>query len=238
MIKSKITKKMVVTLAIAVLGSTSVGAVITAKGEVSNRNETIEVLQKDLNKEKNSSKNKDEVIKTIEKEKTDSDRINKNTIDKLDKSLKEEKQKNEDLSNKLDEALAAKVEKEAKKSLSDTPQPTGKSEQVVQAQTQVESESVSAPTGGRQITVQATAYDGVSLGGLTASGYQIQGTGDKVIAVDPNVIPMGSTVYVPGYGTAIARDTGGAIQGNIIDLNMSTSEAIQWGRQTVTITVY
>ncbi|EUJ41356.1 3D domain-containing protein [Brochothrix campestris] len=92
-------------------------------------------------------------------------------------------------------------------------------------------------TGGRQVTVQATAYDAVSLGGRTASGYLVTSTSEKVIAVDPSVIPLGSTVYVPGYGTAVARDTGGAIQGNIIDLNMSTAEAVQWGRQTVTVTV-
>lgn len=90
---------------------------------------------------------------------------------------------------------------------------------------------------GQTMTVEATAYDGVSLGGLTATGYQITGYGDKVIAVDPNVIPLGSTVYVEGYGTAIAADTGGAINGNIIDLNMSTQDAIQWGRRTVTITI-
>lgn len=90
---------------------------------------------------------------------------------------------------------------------------------------------------GQTLTVETTAYDGVSLGGMTASGYQISSTSDRVIAVDPSVIPLGSTVYVPGYGTAIAADTGGAIQGNIIDLNMSTAEAIQWGRRTVTITV-
>lgn len=90
---------------------------------------------------------------------------------------------------------------------------------------------------GRQITVQATAYDAVSLGGRTASGHLVTSTSEKVIAVDPSVIPLGSTVYIPGYGTAVARDTGGAIQGNIIDLNMSTAEAVQWGRQTVTVTV-
>lgn len=97
--------------------------------------------------------------------------------------------------------------------------------------------AVEATPQGQTLTVETTAYDGVSLGGLTASGYQISSTGDKVIAVDPSVIPLGSTVYVPGYGTAIAADTGGAIQGNIIDLNMSTADAIQWGRRTVTITV-
>lgn len=97
-------------------------------------------------------------------------------------------------------------------------------------------ETNETPTG-RTLTVEATAYDGISLGGLTATGYQITGYGDKVIAVDPNVIPLGSTVYIPGYGTAIAADTGGAINGNIIDLNMSTADAIQWGRRSVTITI-
>ncbi len=102
---------------------------------------------------------------------------------------------------------------------------------------EVAAPAVEATPQGQTLTVETTAYDGVSLGGLTASGYQISSTGDKVIAVDPSVIPLGSTVYVPGYGTAIAADTGGAIQGNIIDLNMSTADAIQWGRRTVTITV-
>ncbi|WP_314065538.1 3D domain-containing protein [uncultured Vagococcus sp.] len=110
---------------------------------------------------------------------------------------------------------------------------------VVEAPAPVEqaAPAVEATPQGQTLTVETTAYDGVSLGGLTASGYQISSTGDKVIAVDPSVIPLGSTVYVPGYGTAIAADTGGAIQGNIIDLNMSTADAIQWGRRTVTITV-
>ncbi len=90
---------------------------------------------------------------------------------------------------------------------------------------------------GRTLTVEATAYDGVGLGGMTATGNLIQSTSDKVIAVDPNVIPLGSRVYIPGYGEAIAWDTGGAIKGNIIDLNMSHGDAIQWGRQTVTITI-
>ena len=42
--------------------------------------------------------------------------------------------------------------------------------------------------------------------------------GISTIAVDPRVIPLGSLVYVENYGKAIAADTGGAIQGNIIDV--------------------
>lgn len=40
----------------------------------------------------------------------------------------------------------------------------------------------------------------------------------KMIAVDPKVIPLGSKVWVEGYGEAIAGDTGGAIKGNRIDI--------------------
>lgn len=101
--------------------------------------------------------------------------------------------------------------------------------------TQVQDQQSAAT--GTQITVEATAYDGYGMGGMTATGNQITSPSDKVIAVDPSVIPLGSRVYVPGYGEAIAWDTGGVIKGNIIDLNISEADAVQWGRRTVTITI-
>lgn len=56
------------------------------------------------------------------------------------------------------------------------------------------------------------------------------------VAVDPNVIPLGSMVYVEGYGYALADDIGGAIQGQTIDVAMdSYDEAIHWGRRDVTV---
>lgn len=119
-------------------------------------------------------------------------------------------------------------------------------EEVVNEEPQVaqatQAQPVSTPVAqstpsGRKLTMQATAYDGVSLGGITATGNRINSTGDKVIAVDPSVIPLGSRVYVEGYGEAVAWDTGGAINGNIIDLNMGTSEAINWGRRNVEVTI-
>ena len=60
----------------------------------------------------------------------------------------------------------------------------------------------------------------------------------KVISVDPSIIPLGSKVWVEGYGEAIAADTGGAIKGNKIDVFISNKEAASnWGRRTVTIKI-
>jgi len=94
---------------------------------------------------------------------------------------------------------------------------------------------------GKKITVSSTAYtaDCAGCSGVTATGINLKSNRSaKVIAVDPSVIPLGSKVYVPGYGTAIAGDTGGAIKGNKIDLHVpSKGEAYNWGRRTVTVTI-
>jgi 3D (Asp-Asp-Asp) domain-containing protein len=89
-----------------------------------------------------------------------------------------------------------------------------------------------APSGGRTMVVSATCYD---LPGHTATGMPV---GWGVIAVDPTVIPLGTKLYVPGYGKGVAADIGGAIKGAIIDLWMPWTSCEQWGRRTVTITVY
>lgn len=59
-----------------------------------------------------------------------------------------------------------------------------------------------------------------------------------VVAVDPNVIPMGTKLYVEGYGEAIAADQGGAINGNRIDLYFdSHQEAMNWGMKAVKVSI-
>ena len=59
-----------------------------------------------------------------------------------------------------------------------------------------------------------------------------------IIAVDPNVIPMGSRLYVEGYGEGIAADQGGAIKGNRIDLCFATHQlALDFGMKTVKVTI-
>lgn len=96
-------------------------------------------------------------------------------------------------------------------------------------------------SGRRVLTMVATAYDpgphscGPFASGRTAIGLPaVKG----VIAVDPRVIPLGTRVYVDGYGPAIAGDTGSAIRGNRIDLCYSSRrEALNWGRRTVKVVI-
>lgn len=94
---------------------------------------------------------------------------------------------------------------------------------------------------GKEITVTATAYTASCEGcsGVTSTGIDLNANPDqKVISVDPNVIPLGSKVYVEGYGNAIAGDTGGSIKGNKIDVFIPTKEeAIKFGRQTLTVRI-
>ncbi|UYZ20330.1 3D domain-containing protein [Mesobacillus jeotgali] len=92
-----------------------------------------------------------------------------------------------------------------------------------------------------QITVEATAYTANCTGcsGITKTGVNLKTNPNaKVIAVDPTVIPLGSKVYVEGYGYATAEDIGGAIKGNRIDVFIPTqSGALQWGRKQVKLTI-
>jgi 3D (Asp-Asp-Asp) domain-containing protein/peptidoglycan hydrolase CwlO-like protein len=87
--------------------------------------------------------------------------------------------------------------------------------------------------GGRSLTVVATGY---SLSGRTATGAP---TGWGVVAVDPSVIPLGTGLTIPGYGSGVAADTGSAIHGATIDLWFPTAaQARAWGRRTVTIALH
>ncbi len=83
---------------------------------------------------------------------------------------------------------------------------------------------------GARLTVAAIGY---SLRGRTSSGLPV---GHGIAAVDPNVIPLGTRMFVPGYGDAVAADTGGSVRGAVIDLWFPTvAAALRWGRQTVVI---
>ena len=102
------------------------------------------------------------------------------------------------------------------------------------------SKTTSKPNG-KELYVTATAYTPNCSGcsGVTATGINVKANPNmKLIAVDPSVIPLGSRVWVEGYGEAIAADTGGAIKGHKIDVLMSSDAAArQWGRKAVRIIV-
>jgi 3D (Asp-Asp-Asp) domain-containing protein len=86
-----------------------------------------------------------------------------------------------------------------------------------------------------EMRMVATAYtaDCAGCSGVTASGRP---AGRGVVAVDPRVIPLGTRLYIPGYGIAVAGDTGGAIHGARIDLGFNTwRDAMRFGRREVTI---
>ncbi|MCJ7690823.1 MAG: 3D domain-containing protein, partial [Clostridiaceae bacterium] len=101
-----------------------------------------------------------------------------------------------------------------------------------------------------KISVRATAYNadyqstgknpgdpafGITCTGATATRNT---SGFSTVAVDPRVIPLGTKMYIEGYGYGIAEDVGGAIKGNRIDLFYNTrSESMNWGSRNVNVYV-
>jgi len=124
-----------------------------------------------------------------------------------------------------------------------------KAREIVKAKEEEKAQEVSKnniQSAKRELTVVATAYtadpsENGTYGGrvLTAMGHDLTANPNmRIIAVDPKVIPLGSKVWVEGYGEAIAGDTGSAIKGNRIDVLMgSKSKAMNWGRQTVKVKI-
>ncbi len=136
---------------------------------------------------------------------------------------------------KAQPAQAQPAKAQPAKQAKQTAQPAAKKEPAVQKTASTKQST------GKTITVSATAYTANCNGcsGTTATGVNLKANPDaKVIAVDPNVIPLGSKVYVEGYGYATAADTGGAIKGNKIDVFIpSHDQAMKWGRKTVNVQV-
>jgi 3D (Asp-Asp-Asp) domain-containing protein/LysM repeat protein len=145
------------------------------------------------------------------------------------------------LINLDDKAPSTPVNTSEQEEAAPAPQPEEKPEvapevEEASAEPQQEQEAVA-----NELSVEATAYtaDCEGCSGITATGVNLKENPDaKVIAVDPDVIPLGSKVYVEGYGYATAEDTGGAIKGNRIDVFIpSKDQAVDWGRKTVNVKV-
>lgn len=75
--------------------------------------------------------------------------------------------------------------------------------------------------------------------GITYSGVRVKRDLYSTIAADPKVFPIGSILYIPGYGYGVVADTGGAIKGNKIDLYYQTVEEVysEWGKKEVDVYV-
>ncbi|MCM3184302.1 3D domain-containing protein [Priestia megaterium] len=139
------------------------------------------------------------------------------------------------------QAQAEQAQKEQQQAQAEQAQKEQQQAQAEQAQKEQQPAESSQQASGKSMTVEATAYTANCAGcsGTTATGVDLKANpNQKVIAVDPSVIPLGSKVYVEGYGEAVAADTGGAIKGNRIDVFVpSEGDAQQFGRKSVKITV-
>jgi uncharacterized protein YabE (DUF348 family) len=194
---------------------------------------------------------KDDVINVIRVEKvTDvvEEPINFAVITKNDSNLEKGKQKvvtegKEGLLSKHYEVILENGKEVSRKLVSEK-KTKEKKDKVVAMGTKVIVAQVSRGTSepsGKEFYVTSTAYTANCSGcsGRTATGINLRANPNiKVIAVDPSVIPLGTKVYVEGYGYAIAADKGSAVKGYKIDVFFpSTSDAYRWGRKRVKIKI-
>ena len=169
-------------------------------------------------------------------------------ITQNDKNLEKGKQKvvNEGQDGLLSKSYEVVLEngKEVSRKLVSEKKMKEKQDKVVAMGTKVLVAQVSrgsSEPAGKEIYVSSTAYTANCNGcsGYTATGINLRANPNaKVIAVDPRVIPLGTKVYVEGYGYAIAADTGSAIKGFKIDVFFpSKSDAFRWGNKRVKIKI-
>lgn len=139
----------------------------------------------------------------------------------------------------MEEAQKKAAEEEAQKQ-----QASNQKQQVQQTSTKTVDNSKAATSsdnvsGSKTLTMSATAYstEANGMGTYSATGINLK-QHPSCVAVDPSVIPLGSIIWVSGYGVSVAGDTGTAIKGNVIDLHFSTvAQSMAWGRRTVTVKI-
>lgn len=211
-----------------------VGLYITSNNEIAE-------LQETLNEKETVISDMGKTVDTLEKKNKE-----------LENNLIDVRQENTDLRDGLmkitEEVDGLKNDKEKLQSdLSTLNNELNRVKKELQAAKKVKPVSVTQmPSRGSEsksktFYVSATAYTAYCAGcsGVTRTGLDLRANpGLKVIAVDPSIIPLGSKVWVEGYGYAIAGDTGGAIKGYKIDIFMpNRSDALKWGRQRIQVRV-
>ena len=145
----------------------------------------------------------------------------------------------------MEEAQKKAAEEEAQKQKQQ--EQTSQKQQVQQTSTKTIDNSESAASaasagnvsGSKTLTMSATAYstEANGMGTYSATGINLK-QHPSCVAVDPSVIPLGSIIWVSGYGVSVAGDTGTAIKGNVIDLHFATvAQSMAWGRRTVTVKI-
>ncbi|MED4001445.1 3D domain-containing protein, partial [Priestia aryabhattai] len=156
-------------------------------------------------------------------------------------AAQEQAQKEQEQAQAAAQEQAQKEQEQAQAAAQEQAQKEQAAQQQQQQAQQQQQQQSQQQASGKSMTVEATAYTANCAGcsGTTATGVNLKSNpNQRVIAVDPSVIPLGSKVYVEGYGQAVAADTGGAIKGNRIDVFVSSDSAAQdWGRRSVKITV-
>lgn len=143
-----------------------------------------------------------------------------------------------------DREQQAKAMEEAQRKAAEEEAQKQKQQQVQQTSTKTVDNSEAATSadnvsGSKTLTMSATAYstEANGMGTYSATGINLK-QHPSCVAVDPSVIPLGSIIWVSGYGVSVAGDTGTAIKGNVIDLHFSTvAQSMAWGRRTVTVKI-
>lgn len=139
-----------------------------------------------------------------------------------------------------EKAAAEKAAKE--KAAKEKAEQAAKEQAAEEAKAAEEAAAEESQPSGQTMVMESTAYssdpaDALGGGTVTATGQNLL-ENPMAVAVDPSVIPLGTRLYVEGYGEAYAVDTGSAIQGNIIDVHFPTAaECNSWGRRQVTVTI-
>lgn len=165
-------------------------------------------------------------------------------ISKKNEEIKSEEKKQESIEKEIaaEKKRIEAAEKERERVAAEKAKAEAESAAAAQAASSPRAGGGGSAPAGNVFYMESTAYssdpaDLLGGGTVTATGQNLL-SNPWAVAVDPNVIPLGSKLWVEGYGYAVASDTGGAIKGNIVDVHFKTAaECIQWGRRQVKVVV-